>query len=241
MNDKMKKALLESFEIKKSAKIAQSQRGHSDQGERAGITSGKHLDPIVNIIAEEIISAGIEEKDVHASHSGMELPGWFRPTKQWDILAFSQDALVMAIELKSISSSYSKNLNNRVEEALGMAVDVKSAERHGLFQCNIPPLFAYVMIVKSDDQSRKQTVDPKDTYFKADDSFYGCSYIERFKIMCRRFVEEGMYDAVWFVTVDPESGVIDDPDPSLNYDNFLSKIKNQIAMFDIFEERAEEY
>ena len=68
------------------------------------------------------------------------LPGYFRPTKLWDLLVINQGRLVAALELKSqIGPSFGNNFNNRTEEALGTAIDfgrptekVPSAKRRGL-------------------------------------------------------------------------------------------------------------
>jgi len=69
----------------------------------------------------------------------MEIPGWYRPNKQWDILAFDGKSLVSAIELKSIGSSYGNNFNNRTEEALGSATDASAAVKYNMFVNEQPP------------------------------------------------------------------------------------------------------
>jgi hypothetical protein len=61
------------------------------------------------------------------------LPGHFRPNKAWDLVVVHKEVLVAAIELKALGGpSYGKNYNNRVEEALGNAVDLSHASRAGL-------------------------------------------------------------------------------------------------------------
>ena len=55
----------------------------------------------------------------------LTLPGFFRPTKLWDLLIINQGGLVAALELKSqVGPSFGNNFNNRTEEALGTAVDL---------------------------------------------------------------------------------------------------------------------
>ena len=55
----------------------------------------------------------------------IELPGFYRPTKKWDLVVIDQGKLVAAIELKSqVGPSFGNNFNNRTEEAIGNAVDV---------------------------------------------------------------------------------------------------------------------
>jgi hypothetical protein len=46
------------------------------------------------------------------------LPGYFRPTKLWDVLVIHDKRLLAAIELKSqVGPSFGNNFNNRTEEA----------------------------------------------------------------------------------------------------------------------------
>lgn len=53
------------------------------------------------------------------------VPGYFRQSKNWDIVGNDNfDNQVCAIELKSINNkSFRKNVNNRLEEAIGCGVD----------------------------------------------------------------------------------------------------------------------
>lgn len=47
-------AILGMYDSIERAREAQAAAGHSDQGARQGITSGKHLDPIAAIIRDDI-------------------------------------------------------------------------------------------------------------------------------------------------------------------------------------------
>ena len=54
----------------------------------------------------------------------LELPGFFRPTKQWDLLVVRDQHLLAAMELKAqVGPSFGNNFNNRTEEAMGSALD----------------------------------------------------------------------------------------------------------------------
>jgi hypothetical protein len=53
------------------------------------------------------------------------LPGFFRPTKEWDLLAIHDGKLLAVIEAKSqVGPSFGNNFNNRTEEAMGSALDL---------------------------------------------------------------------------------------------------------------------
>jgi hypothetical protein len=63
-----------------------------------------------------------------------ELPGFFRPTKDWDMLVVHEGHLIAAVEFKSQRGpSFGNNFNNRTEEAIGNATDLWTAFREGAY------------------------------------------------------------------------------------------------------------
>lgn len=231
LDKELEDAIFSVFDLEINAANNQKERGGSDQGRRAGVTAGKHLDPLADYLAKELIDAGIKQKDIFTGSSNMEIPGWFRPNKQWDLLAFDRKALVTAIELKSIGSSYGNNFNNRTEEALGSATDASAAVKYNMFINEQPPAFGYVMVVRSDEKSRKKINRIQEPHFKVDPAFYNNSYLDRFKIMCTRMLAEKLYDAIWLVFVDTDTREITEPVKALSYDNFIKKMKLQVELF----------
>ena len=77
----------------------------------------------MTLMTDFIIEAGVKEDSIfHNRH--LELPGFFRPTKEWDLLVVRDGQLVLALEAKSqVGPSLGSNFNNRREEAVGVAVD----------------------------------------------------------------------------------------------------------------------
>jgi len=231
IDSKTKESLLKIFAIREEAKAIHEKKGLSDQGERASVTAGKHLNPLAENISAGLIDAGIKREELFLGDSQMEIPGWYRPTKKWDILAFSNKRLVAAIELKSITGSYGKNFNNRTEEALGSATDVNAAVKYKMFGNVIPPAFGYVMVVKDEALSRTKVGGIKEPHFKVDPIFNNNSYIDRFKIMCERLLWEKLYEAVWLVAVNPKEKTVYEPSTALSYDKFMIKLKAQVELF----------
>lgn len=73
----------------------------------------------------------------------LELPGYFRPNKKWDLLVVDKNELVIAIEFKSqVGPSFGNNFNNRTEEAMGTALDIWTAYREGVFGAQQAPGWA---------------------------------------------------------------------------------------------------
>jgi hypothetical protein len=101
----------------------QLQTGKADQGLRSAVTGGAQMDGFIDLFTSLIVAAGIPEQFVFRKRA-VELPGFFRPTKEWDLLVVRDKTLLAAIEAKSqVGPSFGNNFNNRTEEAMGSALD----------------------------------------------------------------------------------------------------------------------
>ena len=98
-----------------------------------------------------------------------------------------------AIELKSINGSLGKNLNNRIEEALGTASDFQLAKREGLVPAHA--WSGYVLLVADVPELTRGTRSIKAS--GVDASFEDSSYWQRISTFASRLLSEGLYDAVW--------------------------------------------
>ncbi len=108
----------------------QRDRGGSDQGSRAAVTGGAQMDRFLEVIADYLQQAGIPASCIHF-HRHLELPGFFRATKEWDLVVVKKQQLITALETKSQVGSFGNNFNNRTEEAMGSALDLWTAYREG--------------------------------------------------------------------------------------------------------------
>lgn len=107
----------------------QKQTGKGDQGLRSAVTGGAQMDGFIDLFTELVTACGIPERYVFRKKA-VELPGFFRPTKEWDLLVVREDTLMVAIEAKSqVGPSFGNNFNNRTEEAMGSALDLWTAYR----------------------------------------------------------------------------------------------------------------
>jgi hypothetical protein len=82
------------------------------------------------LIVDLLCEMGLQKVDVK-TRTGLELAGYYRPEKRWDLIVLSEGELVLAMEFKSMVGSFGKNLNNRSEEALGSATCLWTAFREG--------------------------------------------------------------------------------------------------------------
>ena len=112
------------------------------------------MDGFVKVLCDLIVRGGMPDAAVFRNRA-VELPGYFRPTKQWDLLVVADGTLLAVLELKSqIGPSFGNNFNNRTEEAMGSALDLWTAYREGAFAGSPRPWLGYVFLLEDCAKSR---------------------------------------------------------------------------------------
>jgi len=203
----LKTAIRQFWKTRQAQSQQQKQRNVSDQGTRGAVTGGKQLDGLVALLKKIAIDAGVPGKCIYTK--GNELPGFFRPTKDWDFIIISpQGKLVACLEFKSQVGSFGNNFNNRTEEAIGSAVDIWTAFREKVFPGDLAPWLGYLMVVEKCDRSTRP-VSIHEPHFKVIKEFVGTSYLKRYEILCRKLVLERLYTSVSVIwTEKPRGGVV---------------------------------
>ena len=149
--------------------LKQSEKGgESHRGNRSAVTGGKQMDGFCQLVRWVLVKNGLPEPSI-STRTDLELPGYFRPTKKWDMLIVQDASPIAAIEFKSQRGpSFGNNLNNRSEEALGSAVDLWTAYREGAFGKQKPrPWLGWVMLLGVSKLSGHQSKshNPTSRYF----------------------------------------------------------------------------
>ncbi len=179
------------------ARQRQTKRGAADKGGRSSVTAGKNLDGFVDMISGLTQANGPSAKVLNRG-SDPTLPGYFRATKNWDIAVTYNSRLVAVVELKSqVGPSFGNNLNNRVEEAVGSALDLLTAHREGAFECSTRPFLGYVFVLE-DCESVLRPV-KSNAEFPLLPEFANTSYVERYELLCRKLMLEPLYDMACLV------------------------------------------
>jgi len=182
------------------------QSGKADQGLRSAVTGGAQMDGFVDLFADLIVEAGILREFIFRN-SAVELPGFFRPTKEWDLLVIRDRTLIAAIEAKSqVGPSFGNNFNNRTEEAMGSALDLWTAFREHAFLNSTQPFLGYFFMLEDCDAS-KRPVSIKEPHFKVFPEFKGASYMRRYELFCRKLLHERHYTATAFITASSTAGL----------------------------------
>lgn len=196
------------WQARDDAKKKQKESGKSDQGERAGVTGGKNMDGFSDLVIDLVKANGLPNAEIHQKRAVLTLPGFFRPTKLWDLLVIDNGRLIAALEFKShVGPSFGNNFNNPTEEAIGTSHDLWTAYRDGAFGQQERPFVGWLMVVEDAPQSRA-AVRESSPHFPVFPEFVGSSYLERYDILCQRLAKEQLYSAA-SVMATPRSAVAD--------------------------------
>ncbi len=199
------------------------------------------------LVRDVLCDSGLKDLDVR-TRTALELPGYFRATKKWDLIVVSGGQLVLAMEFKSqAGKSIGNNVNNRAEEAVGSAKDIWTAFREGRFgQGCAAPFLGYLFLLEDRD-SVKRPVANKEPYFAVDPMFrgeprqqvapkaaryQGVSYAERYEMLCRRLVLERLYTAACFLmATNSKATVVSQPSDDLSFSRFAAALRGHAVMF----------
>ena len=218
---------------RKAQRQRQEKRGISDAGLRSAVTGGARMDGFINLFTDLIVDAGIDNRFIFRKKS-LELPGFFRPTKEWDLLVVKNGRLLVAIEAKSqVGPSFGNNFNNRTEEAMGSAVDLWTAFREGAFNGGVQPFLGYFFMLEDCDASNRP-VRVKEPHFKVFPEFVGASYMKRYELFCRKLILERHYTSASFMTSDSENGldgVCEEPAKDLSFSIFAKSLVSHVGVF----------
>jgi hypothetical protein len=198
-------------------------------GTAGAVRGGKQFDSIATLLAKFFLEAGYPPDAIRiTTRQRLELPGYYRPQKMWDVVVAHENTLVAAFELKALGGpSWGNNYNNRIEEALGSAVDIRRAALADLFPGEKPWL-GYFFILHDGRKSRSP-VRMRKGAFPVEPVWRGSSYQDRFAVFCQRLVAEGIYDAVCYVTSSADNPAPVEPVGSLDWRHFSAAISARIT------------
>lgn len=175
------------------AKIA---AGTTDTGERGAVTAGNTMDGFAALMIDLVHANGLGHASIYRNRAALTLPGFFRPTKLWDVLVIQDGRLVAALEMKShVGPSFSNNANNRAEEAIGTAHDFWTAYREGAFGDHPKPFIGWLIMVEDCEKSRRPSTRDASRHFSIFPEFKKVSYLERYDLLCKKLVKENLYAA----------------------------------------------
>ncbi len=254
LDERLRTAVRHFWSVRRTQATKQGKQGRKarDRGGRSAVTGGKQMDGFVRLVHTLLVEGGLESTMIYCStqrdgehgdqprprrrkrrkegndaySTQTQIPGWFRAEKDWDLLVIVNGSLVAAIEFKSQVGSFGNNFNNRTEEALGNATDIKAAYREGAFKPSLRPWLGYLMLLEEAPKSTKpvKAVEP---HFKVFEEFQQASYVKRYDILLTKLVREGLYDAACFLLSQREGGLrgeYKEPNLELSFRNFIASL-----------------
>lgn len=196
----------------------QVRSGALQGGSRDAVLGGKNMDGFVELVRAVVAHAGFPPDVVHTRKSQVVLPGFFRATKNWDVLVIHERRLLGVFEFKSQVGSFGNNFNNRSEEVIGSAADLWVAHHHGaysemprrsrtrisentspllnpsLLNDPRPPFLAWLMLLE-DCEDSQLPVRCEEPHYPVFEEFRNASYAKRYQVLCERLVERQLYSA----------------------------------------------
>lgn len=185
-------------------------------GSRDAVVGGKNMDGFIEVVREVVRHCGLASDSVLCRKSKVVLPGFFRATKNWDVLVIHQERLLGVFEFKSQVGSFGNNFNNRSEEVIGSAADLWVAHYHGayggprtremvqehtpsvlnpaLHSDPRPPFLGWLMLLEECEGSMR-SVRCEEPHYPVFREFVDASYAKRYQILCERLVERQLYTA----------------------------------------------
>ena len=220
------------WENREKARQRQIDSGKADQGERSGVTAGKNMDAFTAIVVDVVKANGLGHAQIHQQRALLTLPGYFRPTKLWDLLVIYKKQLIAAIELKSqVGPSFGNNFNNRTEEAIGTAHDLATAYREGAFGKQPRPFVGWMMLVEDAEASRSPIRDAS-PHFPVFKEFQGASYLKRYELLCQRLMQEQLYSAAALMATPRQSaqnGCYSNLSDMTSFKTFITSLAGHVA------------
>lgn len=210
-----------------------SASGAKDQGNRAAVTGGAQLDGFINLIRSLIVECGISDASVYTKQA--VIPGFYRPTKEWDLLVVVDGSLLATIEIKSHAGpSFGNNFNNRVEEALGNATDFWAAYQNGAFKPSSRPFLGYLMLLEEGAKSVTPVRERKKPLFPMLEEYTNSSYADRYALFCRKVLRDRLYDAACLLLSNRDAGrkgMYREPDSEISFSNFSLGLRSRAIAY----------
>jgi hypothetical protein len=226
LNERLQAAVRAYWTGRSGQSDSQGKRGVVDSGTRGEVTGGQHLNTVLEILVDAAMSAGFSADEIRLKN-GIELPGFFRPQKRWDMIVVRGERLCAAVELKSQVGSFGNNFNNRSEEAIGNSTDFWTAFREGRMGKETPWLGYFFFLELADESTR--TVGLKKSLFPPFEIFEGTSYAQRYAILCERLVLEHKYTrTALLMSARGRTGDFSEPNPQLGFYAFAKSLHGHL-------------
>ncbi len=214
------------------AKKQGSATGKRDQGQRSAVTGGAQMQGFADLLRDLLVDESGCPPGAVFSRKEIEVPGFFRAEKRWDLIVVLNGRLLAAIECKSQIGSFGNNYNNRSEEAIGNAIDFHRAHEEGIFRADGTPWLGYLVLLEDAPGSRTP-VKVKEPHFAVAEDFRDASYAARYEVLLTRLVRERLYSGACLLLSSQEEGPrggFSEPSSSLSFGSFTGSLVQAVKL-----------
>jgi hypothetical protein len=192
------------------------------------------MDGFAQEITKVLLDIGQKPSNIYTKRRVNTIPGFYRPTKDWDLLVVEDGHLRAVLEFKAQAGpSFGNNYNNRVEESIGNAVDLWTAYREGAFRMSPQPWLGYLFLLE-DVRGSRTPVRVGQHHFPVFPEFVDASYAKRYELLCRKLVRERQYSAACFMLSNRDT-----VDEMPNYTAPAEDLTPQVFLSDMIRHLAE--
>jgi Restriction endonuclease XhoI len=225
----LRKAVANYWKVKAGQLAAAQAAGSTAEGTSKAVRGGGHFAPIAALIAQFFLEADYPVGSIGTTKPSTTLPGYFRPTKDWDLVVIHRGVLVAAVELKALGGpSFGNNYNNRLEEALGNSIDLTRANLEQLVGPE-PPWLGYFFVMEDHPRSKRPGGRPSGKQFISGSEWTGRSYQDRFVLTGERMLDEKMYDAVCYIVSSGDNPGPIEPSVRMDWRHFSAALQARIS------------
>lgn len=210
-----------------------------------GVLNGRTMFAFENAIKTLLIQNGVDDNHI-VNGTKATLPGYFRASKNWDIVVYKplsngKNLLLAAIEMKSMYGSVGNNLNNRSEEAIGSAFDLQKANTRLRLSSKGEnferPFIGYIFLLGEHEKNKKGSKIGI-PLFGADEVFVRKdpqgnlipeNYETRTEVLVNRLVESELYTSGTFILANNTTVKgYQEPNPELGFYQFIAKLLGEV-------------
>jgi hypothetical protein len=208
------------------------QKVGTDRGRRSAVTGGKQMDGFCELVDWVLRENGLDEASTYL-RTGREIPGFFRPTKEWDMLVVHEGRTMAAVEFTSYRvPTLASDTNTRIEETVGIAADVWTAYGKGAYDPpRKRPWLGWVMLFEDRTVAQRPASAAQSPVETFPDFSIG-SYGRRYEQLLHKFTHERLFDSAALLASAGKAGAqgtFIEPTEDLSMKWFLASLAGYVA------------
>ncbi len=185
------------------------------------------------LVSRLLVDNDLPDARVHTRHE-LELPGFFMPTRKWDMVVMHEGRLVAALGIKARTAQASENgLVAMTEEAICTGKEMDTLCRRQAFGPGLRPWFGW-LVLQEDSPAITRPAPATATFFRILPEYRNSSQAERCERLLRELERHRLFDACALLLCNEErkeSGDYREPARDLGIKPFLAHLAGHAGVF----------